>query len=39
MLGAFVTWYAITKAGLPCPLAIVVAIVTLAALGALMQSD
>ena len=38
MLGAFVTWYAMTKAGLPYPFAIVVAIVTLAALGALMQS-
>jgi branched-chain amino acid transport system permease protein len=38
MLGAFVTWYAMTKAGLPYPLAIIVAIVTLAALGALMQS-
>ena len=37
MLGAFVTWYAMTRAGLPYPLAIVVAIVTLAALGALMQ--
>ena len=38
MLGAFVTWYAMTKAGLPYPFAIVVAIVTLAALRALMQS-
>lgn len=37
MLGAFVTWYAMTKAGLPYPLAILVAIVVLAALGALMQ--
>jgi branched-chain amino acid transport system permease protein len=33
-----VTWYAMTKAGLPYPLAILVAIVVLAALGALMQS-
>ena len=37
MLGAFVTWYAITKAGLPYPLAILVAIIVLAALGLLMQ--
>jgi len=38
MLGAFVTWFAMTRIGLPYPLAIVVAIVTLATLGALMQS-
>ena len=29
MLGAFVTWYAMTKAGLPYPLAILVAIIVL----------
>ncbi|MGY3425363.1 branched-subunit amino acid ABC-type transport system permease component [Bradyrhizobium sp. F1.13.4] len=38
MLGAFVTWYAITKLGLPYPLAILVAIVVLGATGLLMQS-
>src|SRR5947209_3509606 len=38
MLGAFVTWFAMTKAGFPYPLAILAAIVTLATLGALMQS-
>ena len=38
MLGAFVTWYAMTNAGLPYPLAILIAIVVLATLGALMQS-
>src|SRR3982074_2862664 len=37
MLGAFATWYAMVKLGLPYPLAILAAIVTLAALGALMQ--
>jgi branched-chain amino acid transport system permease protein len=37
MLGAFVTWYAVAKAGLPYPLAIVAAIVVLAALGLLIQ--
>ncbi|MCS3897145.1 branched-chain amino acid ABC transporter permease [Bradyrhizobium japonicum] len=38
MLGAFVTWYAITKLGLPYPLAILVAIVVLGVIGLLMQS-
>jgi len=38
MLGAFATWYAMTRLGLPYPLAIIFAIVALAALGALMQS-
>ena len=33
MLGAFVTWYAVAKAGLPYPLAIVAAMVVLAVLG------
>lgn len=37
MLGAFVTWYAVAKAGLPYPLAIVAAMVVLAALGLLIQ--
>jgi branched-chain amino acid transport system permease protein len=37
MLGAFVTWYAVEKAGLPYPLAIITAMVVLAALGALIQ--
>ena len=38
MLGAFATWYAMTRLGLPYPLAILAAIVALAVLGALMQS-
>ena len=38
MLGAFVTWYAVAKVGLPYPLAIVAAMVALAALGFLIQS-
>ena len=38
MLGAFVTWYAMTKLGMPYPVAILAAIVVLAVLGALMQS-
>src|SRR4029077_8436154 len=38
MMGAFVTWYAMTKLGIPYPLAIVAAIVVLGVLGALMQS-
>ena len=38
MLGAFVTWYAMTRLGMPYPLAILAAIVALAVLGALMQS-
>jgi branched-chain amino acid transport system permease protein len=38
MLGAFVTWFAITRLGLPYPLAILAAILALAALGALLQS-
>ena len=38
MLGAFIAWYAITRLGLSYPLAIVVAAVFLALLGALMQS-
>ena len=38
MLGAFVTWFAMTKAALPYPLAILAAIVTLAIVGVLMQS-
>ena len=38
MLGAFVTWYAMTKAGLPYPLAILAAIIALGLLGALMQT-
>jgi branched-chain amino acid transport system permease protein len=37
MLGAFVTWFAIVKLGLPYPLAIIVAMVVLAAIGLLMQ--
>ena len=37
MLGAFVTWYAMVKAGLPYPLAILASIITLAILGALLQ--
>jgi branched-chain amino acid transport system permease protein len=37
MLGAFIAWYAITSLGLSYPLAIVVAAVFLALLGALMQ--
>jgi branched-chain amino acid transport system permease protein len=37
MLGAFVTWYAVAKVGLPYPLAIVVAMVVLAAVGLLVQ--
>ena len=37
MLGAFIAWYAITRLGLSYPLAIVVAAVFLALLGALMQ--
>jgi branched-chain amino acid transport system permease protein len=37
MLGAFVTWYAVAKVGLPYPVAIVVAMVVLAALGLLIQ--
>jgi branched-chain amino acid transport system permease protein len=37
MLGAFVTWYAVAKAGLPYPLAIVAAMVVLAVLGLLIQ--
>jgi branched-chain amino acid transport system permease protein len=37
MLGAFATWYAMVKLGLPYPLAILAAIVALAVLGALMQ--
>src|SRR4029077_4060501 len=38
MMGAFVTWYAMTRLDLPYPLAILAAIVALAVLGALMQS-
>ena len=38
MLGAFVTWYAMTKAGLPYPLAILASIIALGILGALMQT-
>jgi branched-chain amino acid transport system permease protein len=38
MLGAFATWYAMTRLDLPYPLAILAAIVALAVLGALMQS-
>ena len=38
MLGAFATWYAMVRLGLPYPLAILAAIVALAVLGALMQS-
>ena len=38
MLGAFATWYAMTRLGLPYPLAILAAIVALAALGAVLQS-
>jgi branched-chain amino acid transport system permease protein len=37
MLGAFVTWYAVAKVGLPYPVAIVVAMIVLAALGLLIQ--
>jgi branched-chain amino acid transport system permease protein len=37
MLGAFVTWYAVAKVGLPYPLAIGAAIVVLALLGLLIQ--
>jgi branched-chain amino acid transport system permease protein len=37
MLGAFVTWYALTKVGLSYPFAILAAIIVLALLGALMQ--
>jgi branched-chain amino acid transport system permease protein len=37
MLGAFVTWYAMTRWGMPYPVAIVAAIIALAALGAVMQ--
>jgi branched-chain amino acid transport system permease protein len=38
MLGAFVTWSAMTKLGLPYPLAIIAAVAALAIVGALMQS-
>ena len=38
MLGAFVTWYAIARIGLPYPVAILAAIVVLAIIGAVMQS-
>ncbi|MDE2377656.1 branched-chain amino acid ABC transporter permease [Bradyrhizobium sp.] len=38
MLGAFVTWFATSKAGLPYPLAIAAAVAVLSALGLLMQS-
>ena len=38
MLGAFVTWFAMVKAGLPYPLAILAAIIALGLLGALMQT-
>lgn len=38
MLGAFVTWFATAKAGLPYPLAIAAAVAVLSALGLLMQS-
>jgi branched-chain amino acid transport system permease protein len=37
MLGAFVTWYAMTRWGMPYPVAIIAAIVALAVLGAVMQ--
>jgi branched-chain amino acid transport system permease protein len=37
MLGAFVTWYAMTRWGMPYPVAIIAAIVALAILGAVMQ--
>lgn len=37
MLGAFVTWYAMTRWGMPYPVAIVAAIAALALLGAVMQ--
>ena len=37
MLGAFIAWYAMTRLGLSYPLAIVVAALVLALLGALMQ--
>jgi branched-chain amino acid transport system permease protein len=37
MLGAFVTWYAVTRVGLPYPLAIFAAMLVLAALGFLIQ--
>jgi branched-chain amino acid transport system permease protein len=37
MLGAFVTWYAVTRVGLPYPLAILAAMLVLAALGFLIQ--
>src|SRR5262249_18403582 len=38
MLGAFVTWYAMVKAGMPYPVAILTAIIALGILGALMQT-
>ena len=38
MLGAFVTWFAIAKLGLPYPVAILAAMIVLALLGALMQT-
>jgi branched-chain amino acid transport system permease protein len=38
MLGAFVTWYAMVKAGMPYPVAILAAIIALAILGVLLQS-
>jgi branched-chain amino acid transport system permease protein len=37
MLGAFVTWYSVARIGLPYPLAILVAMLVLAALGLLIQ--
>ena len=37
MLGAFVTWFAVDRAGLPYPLAIPVAVVAVALLGVVLQ--
>lgn len=37
MLGAFVTWFAVDRAGLPYPLAIPVAVVAIALLGVVLQ--
>lgn len=37
MLGAFVTWWAVTKAGMPYAIAVPAAMVVVAALGVLMQ--
>src|SRR5690606_38759819 len=37
MLGAFITWWAMTSAGMPYPIALVIAVLAGAILGAAMQ--